>query len=120
MTIPRGRSCRRLPAMIPADGRGRPLHDRRRGPKEFFSSAGPGGTLWFTEAGTNRIGELIPGSRPGLANVVEYSDGLTRTGLYSITRGRDGNFWFTERDANKIGELIPGDRPGLANIVHYD
>ncbi len=80
--------------------------------------AGPNGTVWFTEPGKNRIGELIPGSRPGVANIVEYDIGTARQ-PYSLTLGRDGHIWFTERNAYRIGELVPGSRPGLANVVEY-
>ena len=63
-------------------------------------TAGPNGTVWFTESGTSQIGEinttndqvtLFPTITPG-------------AGPYGIVEGPDGNIWFTEA-ATKIGMI---------------
>jgi hypothetical protein len=84
-----------------------------------FITAGLDGHIWYTELQANRIGELTPGSRLGVANITEHSLGLN---AYpgGIAVASDGNLWFTEPGLTQIGELIPDrSRPGVVNIISY-
>ena len=65
-------------------------------------TTGPDGNLWFTEQGTNKIGEI---TTFGAITEFTLATGSEPTG---ITTGPDGNLWFTEQGANKIGEITTG------------
>ena len=62
-------------------------------------TAGPDGNLWFTETGTNKIGEID--RRLTLHRV----HAPRRHSPYGITTGPDGNLWFTEFGTSKIGHV---------------
>jgi virginiamycin B lyase len=64
-------------------------------------TAGPNGTVWFTEPAANAIGCITPGG-----HVTSYPLPSPNAGLADITTGPDCNIWFTERTTNQIGELI--------------
>ena len=80
------------------------------------------GALWFTAAGTNKIGRM---SEAG--TVREFSVPTPGAGLSGICQGPDGNIWFLEQSANKVGSLtssgsfhefdIPTPSSGPASIV---
>ena len=68
-------------------------------------TAGPDGSLWFTEVYSNRIGRI---TTAGV--VTEFPiptansfDGGPRVG--GITAGPDGNLWFTNQFNNSIGRI---------------
>jgi virginiamycin B lyase len=64
---------------------------------------GPGHTVWFTDQGNNRIGELDLSTQTFTFWVVPTSD-ATPLGM---TRGGDGDLYFTERSVDKVGRLDP-------------
>ena len=65
-------------------------------------TAGPDGSLWFTEGVGNNIGRITT------AGVVTEFPVLTASsGLFGIAAGPDGNVWFTEYTANNIGRVTP-------------
>src|SRR5262249_6058140 len=62
-------------------------------------AAGPDGKLWFTEAKSNRIGNVTP----DLNTISEFAIGISPVGAPSgITAGPDGAMWFTERGGGGI------------------
>ncbi len=63
-------------------------------------TSGTDGNLWFTEAGSSKIGKIAPAG----TGLVEYAlpAGSDPT---SIVQGPDGNFWFTENSRDKIGMI---------------
>jgi virginiamycin B lyase len=65
-------------------------------------TAGPDNAMWFTQAGTNRIG------RVDLSGVMtQYAIPTPDAHPSSIVTGPDGALWFTEVTPNKIGRLQP-------------
>jgi streptogramin lyase len=60
----------------------------------------PGGNIWFTEPGVNKIGEI---TTSGVAT--DYAIPTPASSPQGITFGPDGNLWFTEAAANKIGVI---------------
>jgi streptogramin lyase len=69
-------------------------------------TAGPDGNLWFTEAGSSKIGRITPAGT--ITEFPNLSSPLMSPG--GITAGPDGNIWFTE--------FVIGDTPSdiLSNI----
>src|SRR5438270_5495663 len=64
-------------------------------------TAGPDGSLWFTENVGNRIGKITPSGV-----ITEYNAGITANSLPDgISAGPDGNLWFTEGFGNRIGKI---------------
>ena len=63
-------------------------------------TTGPDGNLWFTETGSNKIGEMKPDGT--LVTEITLPAG---SGPQGITTGPDGNLWFTEETSNKIGHV---------------
>jgi streptogramin lyase len=61
----------------------------------------PGGNLWFTEPGIDKIGEITTTGH--LVGEFPISSAAN-----SITFGPDGNLWFTEPAANMIGVITTG------------
>ena len=61
----------------------------------------PGGNIWFTEPGVNKIGEISTSGAPPK----EFPVNSTLGSPQGITFGPDGNLWFTEAAANKIGVM---------------
>ena len=64
-------------------------------------TAGPAGSVWFTDWGAGKIGELTSGGRLRL-----FADPSPYSGLNDIAAGPDGAMWFTEQ-AGLIGRLTP-------------
>ncbi len=63
-------------------------------------TAGPDGSLWFTELDGNNIGRItINGA------IIEYSVPTANSKPIEITFGPDGNLWFTEESGNNIGRI---------------
>ena len=73
-------------------------------------TAGPGGALWFTESGLNRIGRLTT------AGVLSHFDlpGGSDGGPSGIAAGADGNLWYTDLGLNAIGRLTPAGQATLS------
>ena len=65
-------------------------------------TAGPDGSLWFTEYSADQIGRLTPSG-----TFTEFPIATVSSGPDTITAGADGNLWFAEGTANKIGRLDP-------------
>jgi streptogramin lyase len=73
----------------------------------------PGGGIWFTEPGANKIGSVAAaGGAPK-----EYAIPTASSGPQSITLGPDGNLWFTEINANQIGRIAPVDTTTLTDVT---
>src|SRR5262249_29954295 len=70
----------------------------------FDITAGPDGTLWFTENGPspngNRIGHITTGGV-----IQEFTVPTLNSQPNDITVGPDGNLWFTEEFMNRIGMI---------------
>ncbi len=72
-------------------------------------TAGPGASLWFTDAAGNRIGRITPGANNAQtqASVQMFTIPTPNAQPNDLTAGPDGNLWFTESGANKIGRITP-------------
>jgi streptogramin lyase len=60
----------------------------------------PGGSLWFTEPGVNKIGEMTTAGVPNDFPITTPNSSPT-----GITFGPNGNLWFTESAVDQIGEM---------------
>jgi streptogramin lyase len=82
-------------------------------------TTGPDGNLWFTEAGANKIGRLIPSS-DGIPAITQFRLPHLFSGPGpGIAAGPDGNLWFTEPNGNRIGRIVPsGDSAG--QVTEYN
>jgi len=60
----------------------------------------PGGSVWFTEPGADKIGQV---TTAGVTT--DYSIPTAASNPQGIAFGPDGNLWFTEAGANKIGVI---------------
>jgi streptogramin lyase len=60
----------------------------------------PGGDIWFTEPGANKIARI---NTSGVT--VDYAIPTAASSPQGITFGPDGNLWFTEAAADKIGVI---------------
>src|SRR5215475_12558987 len=74
----------------------------------FGVAVGPGGDLWFTEAGRGAIGRI---SKDGVLSEVSVPTPYAE--LSGIAAGPDGNIWFTGADFDSgtvslIGRITPG------------
>jgi streptogramin lyase len=65
-------------------------------------TAGPDGSVWFTEANGNRIGRISP-----VGTLTEFVIPTNFSSPFGITASPDGNVWFTESNGNKIGRITP-------------
>jgi virginiamycin B lyase len=63
-------------------------------------TAGPGGTVWFTEYSTDKIGVI--NADTALITEIPITPG---SHPYGIVEGPDGNIWFTSAGANQIGMI---------------
>lgn len=71
------------------------------GSRPIYITAGPDGSMWFTDSGANKIGKITMSG-----DVTEYGLGLTpAAGLAGIAAGPEGNVWFTERSGHKVGRI---------------
>jgi streptogramin lyase len=62
-------------------------------------TAGPGGSLWFTEY-AGKIGRITTSGAITEFRISSYAP--------DITAGPDGNLWFTEAEINRIGRMTTG------------
>lgn len=69
------------------------------------SSVVGAGNLWFTEAGTNKIGKITTTAGD---LCTQDSVPTANAGLFDITESPDGRHWFTEYNGNKIGKVDIG------------
>jgi serine/threonine protein kinase len=65
-------------------------------------TAGPDGSLWFTEEKSNKIGRITP-----QGSFREFTIPTSGSHPLDIAAGPDGNLWFTEQKSNKIGRVTP-------------
>ncbi|MDG6923902.1 MAG: SMP-30/gluconolactonase/LRE family protein [Nitrososphaerota archaeon] len=64
------------------------------------------GIVWMAEHYGNKVAEY----NPSTGKLTEYAVpccGVTSSGLYTLTLGKDGTVWFVEIFGNAIGELKP-------------
>lgn len=78
-----------------------PLPHPRSGPTTLAIAAD--GTVWFTEAGGNRIGRMSPDG----SGLVEFALPHPGSSPRIIARGADGAMWFSEHAGNRIGRITP-------------
>jgi len=71
------------------------------GAKPYILAEGPGGTVWFCESGTGKIGCL----RLASADVVEFALPDPACAPIGIVQGADGAMWFTQSAAGRIGRI---------------
>ncbi len=64
---------------------------------------GPDGALWFTEAGSGKIGRVT--TRGAITEFTLSGGSASGFGAHTITTGPDGALWFTEANAGKIGRM---------------
>ena len=65
--------------------------------------AGPDGNLWYTEPGTNKIGQIAPSG-----TIVEFGIPTAGASPQGIAAGPDGNLWFAETGTSKIAKITTG------------
>ncbi len=63
-------------------------------------TAGPDGTLWFTEIHSNQIGRISP-----TGTISEFPIPTVNSKSYGIALGSDNQLWFTEELGNQIGRI---------------
>ena len=69
-------------------------------------ASGPNGNLWFSEAGSGRVGEMNTSGQ--MVNTFPPSPATLSGAPLGIVKGADGNIWFTEGgSAERIGRLTP-------------
>jgi streptogramin lyase len=68
-------------------------------------TAGPGGTLWFTELTANKIGRLTTAGV--VTNEFTVTGNVATDFPTGIVEGPDGNLWFSETTSNAISRLTP-------------
>jgi streptogramin lyase len=88
-------------------------------------ASGPGGNLWFSEVGSERIGEMNTSGE--MVNTFPPSPGTLGGSPLGIAQGSDGNMWFTEPEENRIGRItqsgqftefpLPATDAALSSIV---
>src|SRR6266540_2347782 len=66
----------------------------------------PGATIWFAEAGSKKIGRLIPGEPPRFA---EFSPPtyVNLAAPVQVAVDASGNVWFTDHGSNQFGVFNP-------------
>ncbi|MDQ6615540.1 MAG: hypothetical protein M3083_12550 [Actinomycetota bacterium] len=62
-----------------------------------FITAGPDGSLWFTETAGDKLGKITTAG-----TVTETGGGSAQGGPLAITSGPDGNLWFTSDVTNQV------------------
>jgi streptogramin lyase len=88
-------------------------------------ASGPGGNLWFSEAGSERIGEMNTSGQ--MVNTFPPSPATLGGSPLGIAQGSDGNMWFTEPEEDRIGRItqsgqvtefpLPATDAALSSIV---
>ncbi len=69
-------------------------------------ASGPNGNLWFSEAGSERIGEMNTSGQ--IVDTFPPSPATLSGAPLGIVKGPDGNMWFTEGgSAERIGRVTP-------------
>lgn len=63
------------------------------------------GAIWFTEAGTSRIGRLPVTGSASCGSVAEFPVANAGGGLSSIVTGQDNALWFLESKAKILGRM---------------
>lgn len=66
----------------------------------FGITAGPFGTMWFTEGNANKIGKIAMNG-----HITEYPVPTADSNPGSLVTGMGGAVWFVERFGNKIGRI---------------
>ena len=80
-------------------------------------TAGPDGNLWFTQAGSDKIGRISPAGV-----ITEFTVPGVGSQPSGIVVGPDGNLWFTEAGSDQIGRITTGGAlteftvPGVASV----
>ena len=74
----------------------------------LFVAIDANSNVWFTEPGTDAIGELIPNN--GSPSWQQYSVPTSNAIPYDLTFDWLGNLWFTEFGASNIGEFNPSTK----------
>ena len=73
------------------------------GAEPFDITAGPDGSMWFTEFHADKIGRISPSG-----TISEYRVPTPGAGPYQIAAGPGGTMWFTEYNTAKIGRVSRG------------
>ena len=60
----------------------------------------PDGSVWFTEAATNRVGHLSAAS-----GIAEFAIPTPSSSPAGIALGPDGSVWFAETEGDRIGRV---------------
>ena len=71
------------------------------GAMPFAITAGPDGSLWFTEGGSQKVGRITPA---GAIKEFPVTGAVTPR---DITIGPDNNLWMTDQGANKVFKIVP-------------
>ncbi len=71
----------------------------------------PGGSIWFTEFGADKIGSINPSTDA----IAEYPIPSVGAEPFRIALGPDGNLWFTEIGTDQIGKI----NPNTGKITEY-
>ena len=69
-------------------------------------TAGPDGTMYFTEPTANNVARVLINATSA-AGITEYPAPSAGAGLIDVIAGPDGNVWFVENFSNKIGNVMP-------------
>lgn len=68
-------------------------------------TAGPHGSIWYTEVLRNSIGRIALGAGGGSQQ--EFPLPTDSSSPLSIAAGADGDLWFTESATDQIGRITP-------------
>ena len=63
------------------------------------------GTVWFTENGTDSLGQITDANGDVTQHPLPALGAGTTRGVWGIAPGPGGSIWFTEQSSNAIGEL---------------
>ncbi len=66
----------------------------------------PGTTIWFAEAGSKKIGRLIPDALQPFSEYTPPSS-ISLSAPIQVAVDASGNVWFTDHGSNQFGELDP-------------
>jgi len=79
----------------------------------FDITAGPDGSMWFTEFRADKIGRISPSGK-----ITEYQVPTPGAEPYQITIGPDRSVWFTEYNSASIGRVTPSGRVTQIKLPH--